>query len=208
MSLELTLPGRWLEFPLQADDASAQLKRFARELAGEHDRQAPMRARLHQQLLAAHERARHGNAEQLHLGLMLTAEVPLPAAITVYPSIAVATTQETTPASVMDAFVPLLLKSEHEPRGGSPLAGRDDRVFTRPQRSVLRRARTVYAETPQPDALSIDYWQTVPRRNHVQLVHVSMADAVATELLITLFDEIVFASKFPEPGALADELRG
>ena len=167
-----------------------------------------MRARLHSQLLAALERARDGSAEQLHLGLMLTAEVPLPAAITVYPSIAVATTQATTPASVMDAFVPLLLQSEHEPRGGSALAGRDDRVFTLPDRSVLRRARMVFAESPQPDALSIDYWQTVPRRNHVQLVHVSMADAVATELLVTLFDEIVFASRHADPSALADELRG
>lgn len=208
MSLTLTLPGRWLEFPLGADDASARLKRVARELAGTHDRQAPMRARLHQQLLAAHEQAVAGSAEQLHLGLMLTDEVPMPAAITVYPSIAVATTQKTTPASVMDAFVPLLLRSEHEPAGGSAQAGRDNRVFTRPGRSVLRRARVVFAEPPQPDVLSIDYWQTVPGGNHVQLVHVSMADAVATELLTTLFDEIVFASRYPEPGALAQQLRG
>lgn len=206
-SLQLTLPGKWFAMPLGAPDADARLRAFTREAVGSLDSGAAMRARMHSQLREALEGAKRGKAEQLHLGLMLAKDVPLPAAITVFPAVAVATTQSHEPAVVMDAFVPRIMQAEHGPLGGTPTAGDGDVVFTRPDRSVLRRTRIVYSDD-RPDAMSIDYWQTVPSSNRVQLIHVSIADAVATELFTRLFDEIVFASRYPRPKALADELRG
>lgn len=211
--LQLTLPGRWLAMPLDADNASELLMQFARESVGEHDRVAPMRARLHRRLMSALEGARRDRAEQLHLGLMLTDDVPLPAAVTVYPQVAVATTQEVSAKAVMDAFVPRLMHSRHAPLGGDARASADDRVFSftrdgEPDRAVLRTSRFAVAEADGVEALSIDYWLTVPKRNRVQLMHVSIADAVASELFVALFDEVAFATRFAAADRLADRLRG
>lgn len=211
--LTLTLPGRWLSMPLEAPDAAEQLKAFAREAVGDHDRHAALRARLHNRLVTALDGARRGKAEQLHLGLMLTGDVPLPAAVTVYPSIAVATTQEVGAKAVMDAFVPRLMHSRHAPHGGQARASADDRVFQlagdgAPDRAVLRTSRFVPGGDDAVDALSIDYWLTVPEHNRVQLMHVSIADAVASDLFVTLFDEIAFAARFAAEATLAERLRG
>lgn len=208
MKLELTLPGQWFCVPLGAADLSEHLRGFARELLGNHDRNANARALLHRRILHGAQQAAGAKAEQLYLGVALTDEVPLPGTITVYPAIAMATTREVDAKSVMDAAIPLLVRAETEPEGGEPVPSAEDRVFTVADRMVLRRPRIrIDADNPEaPPALLIDYWVTVPGSNRVQLVHVSLPEAVHTELYTTLFDEIVFASRYVSDGDLRADL--
>lgn len=209
MKLELTLPGRWFEVELHAEGMPEQLRELTRELLGVHDRDAGARALLHRRILEAAEQARKAKAEQLHLGIALTDEVPIPGTITVYPSIAVSTTRAIDAKSVMDAFIPVAMQTETVPLGGDPVPDAGDRVFAVGDRMFLRRPRLRFDEdraaTP---GMLIEYWLTVPETNRVQLVHVSMPEALHTELFTTLFDEIVFASRNEGGTGLRDQLLG
>lgn len=207
MTLRLTLPGTWFEVPLRSENVSDRLREFARELLGAEDRFASRRALLHQRLLHATERARRGKAEQLHVGVALTEDVPLPGTISVYPSVAVSATRSVDAKTVIDTFIPSVIRAETDPVGGDPVPGADDRIFEVGERRILRRPRIRFDPDPDiPPGMLIDYWLTVPGTNRVQLVHVSIPEALHTTLYATLFDEIVFASKPAGGATLRSEL--
>ena len=207
MTLQLTLPGTWFEVPLGSEHVSDRLREFVRELLGKEDRFAARRALAHQRLLRATERAEQANAEQLHVGVALTEDVPLPGSITVYPSVPVSATRSSEAKTVIDAFIPAVIRAETDPVGGEPVPGADDRVFEVGERRILRRPRLRFDPDPDiPPGMLIDYWLTVPGTNRVQLVHVSIPEALHTTLYATLFDEIVFASKPGGGTALRREL--
>lgn len=193
--LTLTLPGRWFEVPLEAAELDDRLRDFVRDLLGSHDAAARSRALLLRRLQDAAGRARRAKAEQLHLGLALTDDVPLPAVITVHRAVPVVTAGSAAAKDVMDALLPAVIGAETVPAGGDPVPGVDDRVFTDGDRMILRKPRLRFGTDDEPPALLIDYWLTIPGQARAELVQVSMPEALHTELFAVLFDEIVFAAR-------------
>lgn len=205
-ALTLTLPGRWYEIPLGADDMPAQLRDFTRSLLGEADHGARSRALLHQRLLAVAERAQRAKAEQLHLGLALTDSVPLPAVFTVFPPVPVVTADSAEPKEVMDALLEGVVTVESDSAGGTAVADVDDRIFTVGDCVILRRPRLRFDADEGTPALLIDYWLTVPGEAVAQLVQVSMPQALHVPLYAMLFDEIMFAARREPRTTLLDDL--
>lgn len=211
MRLELPLPGRWYALPIGEADARTHIRRFAEDVHGTADARAVDRIRLRRRLHLALAHAERGRAEQLHLGRALDGGAPLPASIAVYPGVPVSTAVDATPAAVMDALVPLVLRAVHEPHGGSPIAGPDDRVLRAPRSLVLRRPVLEHVETEGLGALPtlrVDYWVTVPDARHARLVHLVAPATPHASLLQALFDEVVVGARWIAASGLASELRG
>ncbi|MFJ6114366.1 hypothetical protein ACIQC8_09685 [Agrococcus sediminis] len=208
MSLVLALPGRWFAMPLGQPDAPVRIRALAEELHGGADDRAGVRIALRRRLEAALERAEAGGAEQLHLGIALEADVPMPAAASVYPGIAVPTAASTGPDDVLAALVPLVLRAAHEGEGGTARPGDDDRVLRSGASRILRRPTVREAggagELP---ALSVDCWITVPGDRRAALLHLDVPLVAPPQLLLALCDAIALAARFERPLALADELR-
>ncbi|QCR20091.1 hypothetical protein [Agrococcus sp. SGAir0287] len=210
MRLELPLPGRWYALPIGAPDARTRIRRFAEEVHGAGDDRALDRIRLRRRLHLALAHAERGRAQQLHLGRALDGGLPLPASIAVYPGIAVGTAVDASPEAVMDALVPLVLRAAHEPLGGSPIPGPDDRVLRTPRSLVLRRPTLEHVEAEavgRLPTLRVDYWVTVPGERHAMLVHAVAPETALAPLLRELFDEIIVGARFASDSALAAELR-
>lgn len=209
MTLELALPGRWFALPLHDPAARRRIRAVAAELVGDRDDRAGQRIALRRRLEAALERAEEGCAEQLHLGIALESDVPLPAVASVYAGVPVPTAPSARPEHVLAALVPLVLRAAHEPAGGSAAPGADDRVLSTARSRILRRP-TVRAEHPDASvpSLAIDYWLTVPGDRRAALLHLDLPLLAPTELLLALGDAIALAARFAEPSGLAAELRG
>ncbi|GAA1421999.1 hypothetical protein [Agrococcus citreus] len=228
MRLVLALPGRWFRMPLGDPAAGERIRELATELVGGRDDRAGTRIALRRRLEAALERAGAGGAEQLHLGLALEPDVPMPAVASVYPGLPVPA--ESADADVvLAALVPLVLRAAHEPAGGTATPGDDDRVFAAGRSRILRRpavrdvqadastgnapasgtapaAGTVSAANTVP-SLTIDYWLTVPGERRAALLHLDLPLLAPAALLLALGDAIALAARFEPTGGLAEELR-
>lgn len=228
MRLALALPGRWFRVPLGDPRAGERIRELAVELVGGRDDRAGSRIALRRRLEAALERAEAAGAEQLHLGLALEPDVPMPAVASVYPGLPVPSESADADA-VLAALVPLVLRAAHEPAGGSAMPGADDRVFAAGRSRILRRpvvrdvpadacdsavhgAGTVHEagivhETGTVPSLAIDYWLTVPGERRAALLHLDLPLLAPVALLLALGDAIALAARFEPSSGLADELR-
>lgn len=207
--LALALPGRWFAMPLREPDAAERIRALAEELLGRADSRAGARIGMRRRLEAALTRAEAGGAEQLHLGIALETDVPMPATASVYPGVAVTTAVSEEPDAVLAALVPLVLRAAHEPHGGEARPGPDDRVLATADSRIVRRPSVRDAgdgEAALP-ALAVDYWITVPGRREAVLLHLDVPLLASVELLLGLCDAIALAARFEGAGALASELR-
>jgi hypothetical protein len=207
--LELSLPGRWFAMPLRQPDAAERIRGLAEELLGTADRRAGARIGMRRRLAAALERAEAGGAEQLHLGLALETDVPMPATASVYPAVAVTTAASADPDAVLAALVPLVLRAAHEPHGGTATPGEHDRVLVSAGSRILRRPSVREAgdrEASLP-ALAVDYWLTVPGRREAVLLHLDVPLLASAPLLLGLCDAIAMAARFARAEGPAAGLR-
>ncbi|MCR8672144.1 hypothetical protein, partial [Agrococcus sp. HG114] len=108
------LPGEWLELPVARADAADRIRELARHLHGRSDDRAGARIELRERLSAALAAAEAAGAEQVHVGVALETDVPMPAVASVHPGIAVATATSDEPDAVLAALVPLVLRAAHE----------------------------------------------------------------------------------------------
>jgi hypothetical protein len=200
--------------PLGDPGAGERIRELAVELVGGRDDRAGTRIALRRRLEAALERAEAAGAEQLHLGLALEPDVPMPAVASVYPGMPVPAVSADADA-VLAALVPLVLRAAHEPAGGSATPGDDDRVLAAGRSRILRRP--VVREVPTDAAggtagstvpsLAVDYWITVPGERRAALLHLDLPLLAPAALLLALGDAIALAARFEPASGLAEELR-
>lgn len=200
MRLELALPGEWLELPIGRADAAARIRDLAERLHGRSDDRAPARIALRERLAAALAAAEAAGAEQVHVGVALETDVPMPAVASVYPGIAVTTARSEEPDAVLAALVPVALRAAHERAGGAARPGPDDRVLSSARSRILRlpalRASDDGGATPP--ALAVDYWLTVPGRRRAALVRLDVPLLAPVPLLLALCDAIATAARFAD----------
>lgn len=208
MRLALELPGRWFSLPIGDPGARSRIRELTDALHGRRDDRAGARIALRRRLEAALEGAEASRAEQVHLGIALEADVPLPAVASVYPGISVAATATShDPDAVMAALVPLVLRAAHEPAGGTAEPGKDDRVFTAGRSRILRRPRLHHGGAHELPSLAIDYWITVPGARRAVLLHLDVPLLAPEALLLALCDAIALAARFERASGLTEELR-
>lgn len=196
MRLALALPGRWFALPIGDPAARQRIRELADELHGGGDDRAGARIGLRRRLEAALELAERHRAEQVHLGIALETEVPMPAVASVYPGIPVPTAAGAAPDEVMAALVPLVLRAAHEPAGGTAMPGEDDRVLEAGRSWILRRPSVREPGDGELAALSVDCWITVPGQRRAALLHLDVPLVAPTELLLALCDAIAIAARF------------
>ena len=195
--LALALPGRWFALPIGDPAARRRIRELADELHGGADDRAGARIGLRRRLEAALERAEANGAEQVHLGIALETDVPMPAVASVYAGIPVPTAAGTAPDEVMAALVPLVLRAAHEPAGGTAMPGEDDRVLEAGGSWILRRPSVRDAgDDGGLAALSVDCWITVPGERRAALLHLDVPLVAPVGLLLALCDAIATAARF------------
>lgn len=211
MRLGLALPGRWFALPLGEATARERIRALAVELHGAGDERAVRRIALRRRLELALERAEADGAEQVHLGIALETDVPMPAVASVHPAVPVPTAASTAPDAVLAALVPLVLRAAHEPHGGTAAPGEDDRVLTTARSHILRRASMRHPagdeERGGVPSLAIDCWLTVPGERRAALLRLDLPVLAPVPLLLALGDAIALAARFERAGGLAEELR-
>lgn len=202
----LRLPGEWVRLPVGEPAARDRIRALAARLLGRGDERAPLRIALRQRLEAALERSEAAGAAEVHVGIALEADVPLPAVASVYRGVPLPAAASDDPDAVMAALVPLALRAAHEGAGGTAAPGADDRVLDAGRSRILRRPSV--RDAPHGDestpALAIDYWLTVPGERRAALLHLDVPLLAPAALLLALCDAIALAARF-EPGAATAE---
>lgn len=207
MRLALRLPGEWVRLPVGEPGARERIRELAARLLGRGDERAPLRIALRERLEAALERSEAAGAAEVHVGVALEADVPLPAVASVYRGVPLPTAASVEPDAVMAALVPLVLRAAHEGAGGTAAPGPDDRVLDAGRSRVLRRP--VVRDAPHGDgatpALAVDYWVTVPGERRAALLHLDVPLVAPAALLLALCDAIAVASRFEAARAEPEE---
>lgn len=212
MRLALRLPGEWVRLPVGelggARGARERIRELAARLLGPGDERAPLRIALRERLEAALERSEAAGAAEVHAGIALEADVPMPAVASVYRGVPLPTAASAEPDAVMAALVPLVLRAAHEAAGGTAAPGADDRVLEAGGSRILRRPSV--RDAPHGDGatpvLAVDYWVTVPGERRAALLHLDVPLLAPPALLLALCDAIALAARFEADEAPAERV--
>jgi hypothetical protein len=196
--LALRLPGEWVRLPVGDPGARGRIRELAARLVGPGDERAPLRIALRQRLEVALERSEAAGAAEVHVGIALETDVPMPAVASVYRGVPVPTAASVDADAVLAALVPLVLRAAHEPAGGTAAPGADDRVLDAGRSRIL--CRPIVRDAPHgagsTPALAVDYWITVPGERRAALLHLDVPLVAPAVLLLALCDAIALAARF------------
>lgn len=204
-TIRFHLPGTWYTISMDDEErARKSIDELAREVAGDTDEGAKVRALMKHQLQEATKKGIEGGGRVMYLGREIAPEVPFPVSITVYEpqGLRMSPAVGTDPQSVLGFMQQGLEQATIDEI--TPLSGRQFhalRTVNVEEDEDLIEARAAEPDNPELAELKLhtlraDYWCHVPTTKNVILVSFSTQMSEVRNMLLMLFDAIVSAAYF------------